>query len=424
MQDPVVGIQYERTKAAAERLCRDGYAVIPGVVSPADCARLESLLWDAVESVTSKQATPVLRNDPSTHRGDTFLPVMHGIITEPCELSHCAAAWEARKAAAPYFAHLHGTRQLLASFDRINMMPAPGNRAPVLRNWMHTDQTPLLDGLHSIQGFIDLKGTGPDDGGLIVADKSHLAHHQLLLGEFGITADTKNWVRFSAEQRAVIEERFALTKVLCEPGSLVLWDSRVFHENNPPRPGGHDRKVIYTSFQPRSAVPDKNRAATLKKRVTAFQEMRSTSHVALSHFKVNPRTGKGQNYGKPVRTYHIDKSALGVPAITGPNRDPIVAALVGEPDAAAEVVNWVTHAPERGVRRALLSEKMLSPEIMVATRPVLLAKIEAAKKATLKRKRADEYDDADLEAAAFLPPAKRQRVPLDAEGAEDADTYF
>jgi hypothetical protein len=382
MEDTVTGIQLERLEAAARQLAEDGYAVVPGVLSAHDCSYLYAGLWAAVESLTSEQATPVRRSDPATHRGDAFPRQIKGIIEEPPALSHCEAVWEARKAAAPYFARLHGTPALASSFDRVNMMPAP-TREPVPRNWMHTDQTPLLNGLHSIQGFIDLRGTGPNDGGLVVAVKSHKQHHALLYGQWGIE-EGANWVKFDDAQRAYIDEHFEVVKVECAPGSLVLWDSRTFHQNTPPKMGGHERCVIYTSFQPLTCVPSDRLDKILARRLKAFKELRSASHVALSHFKMFGKSAR--TYGAPPRKYHIDARALGVPVLA---KDPVVASLVGASRAPA--VRW--DAPHA----ALLKEPMLPPGLMIAGKKRMLEALadDDAQERPRKRARLISKDDDD-----------------------------
>ena len=392
MEDPITPLQQSRLEQAARDLAKHGYAVIEGVLSPDACEATVSDVWRSIASLTSKWAEPIAHDKPATHRGTKFLPAMKGIIMAPPALSHCGAAWTARKAAAPYFARLHGTANLVASFDRINMMPAPCEtcKPMQIKNWLHSDQTPLLKGLHSIQGYIDFKGTGPLDGGLVVADGSHLQHHALLFGEWGIdTAD--NWIPFFGDKAPAnaldtIKQRFVMHKVECTPGSLVLWDSRTFHQNEPPKMGGHERVVIYTSFQPLSAVPAAKLGAILAKRVDIFKARRATSHIALSHVKQFGE--KPRSYGRDLPTYHVDDAAIGVPNLAN---DPVVASLVGA--SRAPFVIWPCG------RAPLLHEALIAPELMVAARPVLLKALGVT--AAKKRKRAVSDDDDDQRPRAY-----------------------
>lgn len=398
MNDPVVGLQKERITEAAKHLGEFGYAVVEGVLTPQQCEEIVSDLWDAVESLTSAWKTPVNRNQPETHRTSKFLPNMKGIIMAPSILSHCGAAWKVRKAAAPYFARLHGTPHLVSSFDRVNIMPKPVDKEAKAKNWMHTDQTPLLYGLHSIQGFIDLKGTGPNDGGLVVAAKSHLDHHDLLYHEWGIDT-TDNWIPFFGKSSAhkcawrTIHERFHVLKVECKPGSLVLWDSRTFHQNLPPKLGGHERAVIYASFQPLDCVPLDRLDRILKKRIAAFDTRRATSHIALSHVKLFAE--KPRNYKRALPTYTINEQVLGVPSR---HLDPIVASLVGA--SREPVVRWTQpHA-------ALLTEPMIARSSMVAQRPALLKLIGKPQPKRPIQKRKREGDDEKEDTVRFHSVAR------------------
>jgi hypothetical protein len=382
MEDTVKGVQLERLERAAEQLAEKGYAVVPGVLSAQECQRIYADLWTAVESVTSKQDVPVDRNVAATHRGEAFPRQIKGIIEEPPALSHCGAAWEVRKAAAPYFARLHGTPKLAVSFDRINMMPVPVRNVEP-RNWMHTHNTPLLNGLHSIQGFVDLLGTGPNDGGLVVAEGSHLEHHELLYKEWGVK-EAANWYKFSDTERAIIDERFTIVHVVCPAGSLVLWDSRTFHQNKPPTMNGHARAVIYVSYQPLECVPPKKLDKILQRRIEAFKEMRSASHIALSHFKLFGKSA--QTYGGPPRVYHLDAAELGIPSL---KNDPVVASLVGKSHAPA--VKWTKSF------KPLLIEPMLDANLMVANKTQLL-KAQHTGRTKRKRHVTDDDDDDDTPA--------------------------
>ncbi len=356
MEDTVVGIQLTRLQAAAESLARDGYAVVPGVLDVATCARLEAEMTHIIASIAGGAGVQ--------------LPGLKGIIMEPSELSHCGPVWEVRQAAAPYFARLHGTPHVLTSFDRVNVMPAPlRNKAPV--NWLHSDQSPLLNGLHSIQGFIDLKGTSALDGGLIVASCSHRVHHELLYKEWKIDT-AENWVKFDDAQRAYIDTHFRVIKVECPPGSLVLWDSRTFHQNEFPRVGGHARMVIYVSMQPLHCVPERVLEKVLTRRVAAFDERRATSHVALTHFKL---FGKHmRTYGRPAPVLMVHEEDMRYPAREA------IASLVGA--SRAPVVVWPAHP-----HPALLAEPLLPANVMVMTRPQLLARLGAAVAPTKRGKK-------------------------------------
>lgn len=92
------------------------------------------------------------------------------------------------------FQALWGTDELLASFgeftrlyddvepmltciDGFNLsLPFPDRPQEDFTPWPHVDQSPLVKGLHCVQGIINISENGPDDGGLMVSlDRPHAA---------------------------------------------------------------------------------------------------------------------------------------------------------------------------------------------------------------------------------------------------------
>jgi hypothetical protein len=258
---------------------------------------------------------------------------MKGILMEPSDLYHAEPVWRIREAVADYFAALYGTHDLATSFDRINMFPAPteDGRVPVQRigPWLHTDQTPLRNGRLCIQAFVDLLGTGEKEGGLVVADKSHLQHHTLLYQTWKIK-EGKNWCvshmtinshfssryKFTDTQRAYIEANFTLMKVHCPPRSMVMWDSRVFHQNTPPSLGGHARAIVYVCMQPWAHLGEPKAIAKAKaKKLKAFVDKRGTSHWPL----LNTLFARyARSWGKPLPVYDTSANVIRQPDLDAP----------------------------------------------------------------------------------------------------------
>jgi hypothetical protein len=270
-----------------------GWAVVPGVMSPEACARAQDELWKTIEAVTLgrvQRAKPATWSNPA--KGG--LRTLHGIVQEPESLYHCKAVWEVRAAAAPAFARLYGDDDLATSMDRLCIYPAPdpanGIRVARAGPWLHTDQSPLREGLACVQGFVDLLGTGELDGGLVVVDRSHKAHQSLLLDEFKVKGDiAKDWYKFTDEEAAVISTRFKTIKVTCPPGSAVIWDSRTFHQNTPPSLGGHARLVVYVCMQPWALIKDAQlRDKARADKLILYAKMRGTSHWPLNNTPFGP----------------------------------------------------------------------------------------------------------------------------------------
>lgn len=54
--------------------------------------------------------------------------------------------------------------------DGFNLsLPFPNRPAEDFAPWPHVDQSPLVKGLHCVQGIMNLTPNGPDDGGLMVS---------------------------------------------------------------------------------------------------------------------------------------------------------------------------------------------------------------------------------------------------------------
>jgi hypothetical protein len=207
----------------------------------------------------------------------TTLPRSKGMLLEPNAVAHCDAAWRARLACLPAFAALFGTGDLLCSFDRFNVM-VRGDEVPP---WLHTDQSGKLEGQQCIQGYLDVNGTGPDDAGLVVCERSHLAHLEMLT-KWGALRDS-HWYLLKKSESATARERFVTKKVQCAPGSLVLWDSRTLHENtaHTPHTKGRDRLVFYVCMLPRSvahAAGERRYAELLEAKRAAFTGRMATTH--------------------------------------------------------------------------------------------------------------------------------------------------
>lgn len=137
--------------------------------------------------------------------------------------------------------------------------------------WTHTDQAPDTKGRVCVQGFIAL--TSNEERTLCVYEGSHLLHEPYMT-EKGLTGN-KNWQLIDHDYLESIKERKRVLKV--KAGSLVLWDSRTFHQNQYGK-SGEERIVQYVCFLPKHNI--KNTAAQHKKRVKYYEERRTTSHWA------------------------------------------------------------------------------------------------------------------------------------------------
>jgi ectoine hydroxylase-related dioxygenase (phytanoyl-CoA dioxygenase family) len=199
------------------------------------------------------------------------------------------------------FAKIHGTKELLVSFDGLNIMKAPEKGGSTFsKSWFHTDQSPM-NGTYCVQGFINLKESGPEDGGLVIIKGSH-RYHARLFQKFGKADYKDNWYKLNEKEIKWLKSKgLEVIKVCAPKGSLVLWDSRTIHCNCPPsknRKKPRFRYVLYVSYMPRKLATPKD---ILKKQL-AFKNLRMTTHWAhkVKLFGQWPRT-----YGAQLPKYKL-----------------------------------------------------------------------------------------------------------------------
>ncbi len=137
------------------------------------------------------------------------------------------------------------------------------------------------------------------DRSLVVYEGSHLLHEKYA-EEKNLTS-SKNWLLIDPDYLAKHENKRRVLNV--KAGSLVLWDSRTFHQNQY-GDCNEERIVQYVCFLPRLGLSPKMQA----KRIKYFNERRTTSHWPYP-LKVNGL--QPQTYGK--KELKIDYSALKPP---------------------------------------------------------------------------------------------------------------
>lgn len=240
------------------------------------------------------------RHDPSTWTPSNVPPNLHGIMKHYC--GQLDWQWRLRELCYPLFSELYGDDDLLAAFDGfcfLRPLELSGRSGPRetadeqpagpavsgYKQWLHLDQDrlhELSDGhepgvLSCAQGLVTLSESGPEDGGLVLVEKSHLAFAGYL--ERHALAGFGEWLLVDMEDEVLSE--LDVIKVCAPAGHLVLWDSRVVHANCPPRGQSTPRPRIcaYVSMQPRSHASKKD----LARRLAMFEGCRQTGHWVAGH---------------------------------------------------------------------------------------------------------------------------------------------
>jgi len=238
-----------------------GYVVIPGVLSDeeVDYAKGEFYKWfhsiDNLEKI-HKQINP------------------HNIFKYH-QVGHQRFAWfiRTRPMVKEVFAKIWKTDNLVVSFDGACYMKEGGTNIST-NCWTHTDQAPKTPGFICVQGFVSL--TDNKKASLQLYEGSHLLHQQYFKDQ-GIEKGHKDW----GKNWQIINQDYLKTiknkkKILEVPkGSIVLWDSRTFHQNIC-LDNNEERLVQYVSMLPKEhKLNTKNMH---EKRVKYFKELRTTSH--------------------------------------------------------------------------------------------------------------------------------------------------
>lgn len=332
-------------------LTTKGYAVIPSLFSPGECNGLHNEFWRVVEGasggrLTRPHSAPDLKDFKVT---GNWIPNRHGIC-ELGALSHLDFVHFVRThpLVTYIFACLYGCQpaELVVAPDRINYQLPPEwlprakkmdpEETPSISktgSWLHIDQALTAPGLRCIQGVVQLTSAEQlGDGSFNCVPYTHHLHEQIetIIGhDLDPRKRRENWFMFSDEDKATIlkalrgkYEDGTLTdvddlfkSVKAPAGSLILWDSRLWHQGGQiracaatPRAIPEPRFCIYVCMQPRTFTPWTAKLMATKREV--FEKHLATSHWPLKVKKFGaPRT-----YGKEAVPFEFGPYLTGVPA--------------------------------------------------------------------------------------------------------------
>jgi hypothetical protein len=185
----------------------------------------------------------------------------HGIFKHH-KVGHTAFAWytRTRSKVKQVFSELWEQNDLIVSFDGSCYISEDENRKDTW--WYHTDQAPNNSEFCCVQGLVSY--TDNETTTLKVMPGTHLQHSNYMKSR--VINHSKNW------QKIDQDVNFTEKVVSVKRGSLILWDSRTFHQNQYGK--GEERLVQYVCYLPRIRATQSN----LKKRKLYFQEGRTTSH--------------------------------------------------------------------------------------------------------------------------------------------------
>ena len=233
-----------------------GYCIVPNILTP-----------DEVEY--SKLCFQAWKNSIPDFN-DIHNLINHSGIIKYHNIGHTRHAWfiRTRINVKNIFKTLWNTNNLIVSYDGSCYISNKNKKMTTF--WTHTDQAPNLKGFQCYQGFVSL--TENKERTLVVYEGSHHLHEQYFKDR-NIESDN-NWQILDKDY---IDSISHLKKVLHVPaGSLVLWDSRTFHQNQYGEPESEERIVQYVCYFPRDHI--KNTLYNQNIRKKYFKERRTTTH--------------------------------------------------------------------------------------------------------------------------------------------------
>jgi hypothetical protein len=153
------------TAANFKELEDEGYTVVPGALTPADCDRYREMYDQWLTHFPQGKW-------PKSSRG-----LIRGFNT-----GHLDPTWRIRLQVKDVFSQVWKTEKLMTSFDSIAIGRPPEDGEEPFddenTNWLHLDQEACRDGLHAYQGGVYLEDACEDDWTLQVMAKSHRVFHK------------------------------------------------------------------------------------------------------------------------------------------------------------------------------------------------------------------------------------------------------
>ena len=273
------------TEMIKEQLNTNGYCIIENILNPNEIFKAKELFYDWYNSIDNFD---YIHSKINPHN-----------IFKFHQAGHQEFAWYLRTLPQikNTFANIWDTKSdnLVCSFDGSCYIKDNNNKLNT-KCWTHTDQAPKNKGLTCYQGFISL--TDNKNNSLVVYEGSHLLHESYFTS-INNTNDSKNWQLINPDYLNTISDKKRILEV--PSGSLVLWDSRTFHQNIH-SDSNEERIVQYISMLPKNNKL--NSLAMQKKRIKYFKELRTTSHWAYP-IKVNSL--QSQTYGNNSLLIDYDK---------------------------------------------------------------------------------------------------------------------
>ena len=225
-----------------EQLNKDGVAVIKNIINENECIEYIKKAWKNFNTLTSKMKKPIQQDKSDSWKTFYELYPLHSMLLQHWGVGQWDFLWDIRcnKNVIDVFAKIWNceNNDLLTSFDgfSFHLPPEQTGRGWYRGNdWLHTDQSSEKKELYTVQGFVTLYDINKYDASLCIFEGSHKSHESFFK-DHNITIK-KDWFRLDKKlQYEYLKNKGHEQKcVLAERGSIVLWDSRLFHQGIEPQ---------------------------------------------------------------------------------------------------------------------------------------------------------------------------------------------
>lgn len=233
-------------------------------------------------TIETKTLPPLKEDDKASWSTFTHLYPLHNQLIQHHTLTHSQYYWNIRQneKIVDVFAHLWGVKreELLVSFDGLSLClpPETVKKGWHGKDWLHVDQSYTNNKFDCVQSWVTAKDINKGDSTLTFLESSHL-YHKKCAKKYKIT-DNTDWYKLNEKELKYYEKKGCTQKsIMCPAGSLVLWDSRLVHAGQNPlkeRKESNTRCIVYVCYTPRN----RSTPANIKKRINAFETLRTTNH--------------------------------------------------------------------------------------------------------------------------------------------------
>jgi hypothetical protein len=278
-------IYYSNLSNVKETLNKYGVAIIPSLLDDNEIKKFREGGWNYLEHITQNFKKPIKRDDPKSWRSFYDLSPLHSMLVQAWNIGQAQFNWDLRQneKILNVFSTLWNVNKedLLTSFDgaSFHFPPEKTNRGWYRKSWLHCDQSFSNSNFECIQSWVNAYPINKGDATLEVLVGSH-KHHANFAKKFKLQNQKIEWYKLTDEQvnYYLNDVNCKNIKISCPAGSMVLWDSRTIHCGTEPlktRDKANLRLVSYICMTPRA----KSTPANIKKRIKAYEELRTTTHV-------------------------------------------------------------------------------------------------------------------------------------------------